>query len=123
MAAHLLALPKAQRRAELTDLVAREFRRGLLMSDDEQLPLDENYFALGLTSLKAAEVKQSLEDALGCELETPVLFSSSTVRQIADHLAAIVLPATAPGPPPVPAEPVAERRRLVDDLLRDLYED
>jgi acyl carrier protein len=122
--ARLLGLPRADRREALTGLVVDEFRQALLMSGHEELPLDDNYFDLGLTSLKAAEVKQRLEAELGCELDTSVLFASATVRQVVDHLADVVLPrdagevARGDGA----AESAGARRRLVDDMLRDLYE-
>jgi len=122
--ARLLSLPRADRRGALSALVLEEFRRALMMSGDEQVPLDHNYFDLGLTSLKAAEVKQRLEDELGCELDTSVLFTSATVRQIVDYLAGAVLPA-APGdehPGNGPAESGGANRRLVDHMIRDLYE-
>jgi acyl carrier protein len=124
----LLGVPRSERYAALVELVSQEFKRALQMSEDEDLPLDDNYFDLGLTSLKAAEVKQRLEGELECELETAVLFSSATVRQLVDHLAPVVLPGpvsrAAPGVPNPDQATVfrQEPRRLVEDLLRDLYD-
>ena len=126
--ARLLDLPRSDRRAGLAQLVGQEFKRALLMSAADDLPLDDNYFDLGLTSFKASEVKQRLEAELGCELEASVLFASSTVRQIVDHLAGVVLPGGTPGEAAGgrrtgrTADPATGHRRLVDDLVRDLYE-
>jgi hypothetical protein len=123
----LLGLPRPDRRAALAELVGREFKRALLIPADGNLPFDDNYFELGLTSLKVSEVKERLETGLGCELETSVLFASSTVRQIVDHLADVVLADGIPGSAAHAAkldrgaDPVPEHRGLVDDLLRDLY--
>jgi acyl carrier protein len=121
--ARLLGLARAERREALSELVLEEFRRALMMSGDEELPLDDNYFDLGLTSMRAAELKQRLEAELGCDLDTSVLFASATVRQVVDYLADVVLPRAEE----VPKENGAggsdgARRRLVDDMLRDLYE-
>jgi acyl carrier protein len=127
--ARLLELPRAERRAGLAELVEREFKRALLMSAEDELGPDDNYFDLGLTSLKASEVKQRLEAELGCELAAPVLFASASVGQVVDHLAGLVLPGGAAGAPAQarPAEdaarPAPGHRGLVDDLLRDLYGD
>ncbi len=120
--AALRRLPRAERRSALETLVRDEFKRALLMSERDELPLDENYFDLGLTSLRVSEIKQRLEAEFQCEFDASVLFGNATVRQIIDFLAGIVL---SDGPAVVTAESVAEspeRRRLVDDLLRDLYE-
>lgn len=127
----LMRLPGPDRGAALESLVAGEFKRALLMSEADELPADENYFDLGLTSLRACEVKQRLEAELHCELDTALLFSSSTVRQIAGHLAAAVLPGPAVPPGPAAASPrepdpdrarAPGRDRLVRDLITDLYE-
>lgn len=127
----LLGLPRPDRRAALAEMVGQEFKRALLIPADDNLPFDDNYFELGLTSLKASEVKERLETDLDCELETSVLFSSSTVRQIVDHLADVVLADGISGPAPSAAhagkpepgaDPVSEHRSLVDDLLQDLYD-
>jgi len=120
--AALQRLPRAERRSALEALVRDEFKRALLMSERDELPLDENYFDLGLTSLRASEIKQRLEAEFQCEFDTSVLFGNATVRQIIDFLAGVVL---SDGPSVATAESVEEspeRRRLVDDLLRDLYE-
>lgn len=121
----LARTPRAQRRAALEAFVSRELKQALLMTDQDDLPLDENYFELGLTSLRAVELRQRIEEQLRCELDTSVLFGLSTVRQVADHLASVVLPGTAvprrrepqdaPGPSP-------EVQRQVNDLIADLYE-
>ena len=81
----LRQLPRSDRRAGLEAFIGAKFKRALLMSDDDNLPFEENYFDLGLTSLKAAELKQHFEDELDCELDTSIMFSSSTVRQVVDY--------------------------------------
>ena len=53
----LARAPLSERGAVLEALVVAEFRAWLLMSDADALPLDESYFALGLTSLGAVEIQ------------------------------------------------------------------
>lgn len=107
----------------LEALISAEFRQALLMSEEDELPTDENYFALGLTSLRAAEIKQRLEARLGCELDTSVLFDSATIRQVVDFVAEVALPGVVVAAPVAAAEaPRTGHRPLVDDLIKDLYE-
>jgi hypothetical protein len=47
---NLARLPRADRLDELRAVVLAEFRVVLLMSEDEPLGEDENYFSLGVTS-------------------------------------------------------------------------
>ena len=68
-----------------------------------------------------------MDTGLGFEQGTSFRFSSSTVRQVVDHLADVVLADGIPGSPAHAtkldrgADPVPEHRGLVDDLLQDLY--
>jgi acyl carrier protein len=122
VATELQALPKSERRSALEAVVVQAFKAALLMSDHDELPLDANYFELGLTSLRVTEIKQRLEAQLGAEIDASVLFSSPTVGQLMTHLTTAGLPrlfrtaAVAETPPP------AVRKELVDQLLAHLYE-
>ena len=73
-------------------LLVAEFRAALLMEEDEELPLDQSFFGLGLTSLRLMEVKQRVEAALGCEVSANVLFNFPTVERLVEHLVNEVLP-------------------------------
>ncbi|WP_063836459.1 MULTISPECIES: acyl carrier protein [unclassified Streptomyces] len=116
----LAALPLSERRTALRESVVAEFRTALLLGDGEELALDVNYFDLGLTSLRATELKQRLEQRFGAGINEALLFESPTVARLLEHLAADVL-----------AELFGtERRRrteqrpekaLVGKLLDDLY--
>ncbi|SDY98295.1 Acyl carrier protein [Micromonospora pattaloongensis] len=123
---HLAELPPHARWAALENLVVEKFRAALLLTPDENLPLDENYFGLGLTSLGVTEIKQTLEAELGCEIDTSALFHKLTVADLLDHLTATGLSDLFP---PRPAAPAADdgpdravRQALVRDLLHRLYE-
>jgi acyl carrier protein len=82
----LLALPRSERAEALETLVCDEFRASLLMDNDDELPLDESYFDLGLTSLRLTELKQRVEDLLGCAIDTNAVFNRPTVRQLLGYL-------------------------------------
>lgn len=121
--ARLLQIPRPDRRAALESLVSDEFKRALLMSAEDELPVDENYFDLGLTSLRATEVKQRIEAEFGCELDTSLLFGSPTVKQIVDHIAGVALPDIFTATAAKAYFPSASAHRpLVDELIKDLYD-
>jgi acyl carrier protein len=88
----LQSLPWSERRDALEGVVMAQFRATLLMDDDEDLPLDESYFELGFTSLRISEIKQRLEDLLGCEISTTLLFNTPTIEQLLEHLVEDGLP-------------------------------
>jgi hypothetical protein len=116
--AQLTALPRSERRDALEALVAREFRTALLMTDDEELPLEVSYFDLGLTSLRSRGINAN------------VLFNSPTVGRLLSYLADELLAdlLTDRGAPAVPSGSApagsaqAASDALVNDVLRDLYQ-
>lgn len=126
---HLLSLPLSERHEALLSLVSAEFRRVLLLEDDEELPLDRNYFDLGLTSLRLTEIKRRLETELECEISANTVFNQPTIGQLVDHLAEDVLTevfaaddTVAPVAAPTAQGGAAEEDALLDAALKDLYE-
>ncbi|MDH2428354.1 acyl carrier protein [Sphaerisporangium sp. TRM90804] len=119
----LQALPVSERAVVLESMVVAEFKETLLMSADEELPLAESYFELGLTSLGLTDVKQRLESLIGKGISSTVLFNSPTVEQLLDHLTAEVMPELFESRPEaaVSAAP-AEQDALWDDVMRSLYQ-
>ncbi|PJN23378.1 hypothetical protein CG736_23710 [Kitasatospora sp. CB02891] len=83
--------PKLDRPDALEQIVIREFKESLLMSEDEDFPLSESFFDLGLTSLRVTEVKQRLEEFLDCSISANVLFNSPTVELMLTYLMTEVL--------------------------------
>lgn len=79
-------LPRSERAEALTELLVTEFKRVLLMDCDEELPFEQSYFELGLTSLTLSDLKQRIEGLFGCELDANVLFDSPTVNRLLTHL-------------------------------------
>jgi acyl carrier protein len=123
----LLALPWSERLPALEELVAAAFRETLLMAEDEELPLDQSYFDLGLTSLRLTETKRRLEDLLDCSISANTVFNQPTVRQLVDHLASEVLDdifgQSAPAAVPAVAdESRTQEHELLGDALKDLYQ-
>jgi acyl carrier protein len=70
----------------IEEILEREFRAALLMTDDDELPFDQSYFDLGLTSLGITDLKQRIEELLACEIDTNVLFNSPTVERLLAYL-------------------------------------
>jgi acyl carrier protein len=103
----LRQLPKSERSSALADWVAAEFKLTLMMTDEEDLPLEQSYFEVGLTSLGLMEIKERLEAQLGAGISAETLFNHPTVRQLLDHLATDIL-ADMMSKPEQPAGPVGE---------------
>ncbi len=121
--ARLRTLPRADRHDALVALLVAEFKRSLLMDEDDELPFDQNYFDLGLTSLSLTELRKRLAVALGRDLDVTVMFNRPTVAHLTAYLTGTVLAdlfghGADPAPPPVPDD----RRALVDELLTRLYD-
>ena len=65
------------------------------MDGGEELPLDQGFFDLGLTSLRLSEVRAHLEELLDISIDATVLFSQPTVEQLVPYLTdALSIPAT-----------------------------
>ena len=84
-------LPRSERADELESLLTSQIKAVLLMPDDEELPLAESFFDLGLTSLLLGEVKAEMEELLGCHISITQLFNKPTVDQLMIYLTTEVL--------------------------------
>lgn len=82
----LRELSFAERRDTLEVILETEFKAALLMTDDDELPFDQSYFDLGLTSLGITDLKDRFEELFDCEIDTNVLFNSPTVERLLDYL-------------------------------------
>ncbi|MEU9317862.1 acyl carrier protein [Streptomyces sp. NPDC048295] len=121
----LFDTPPSERRTLLESLVVAEFKRELMMGEEDVLPLQVSYFELGLTSLGAVDTRQRLEQELGRPLDSAFLFNHPTVGDLVEFLTTEVVSeffsATAPGPK---AQQDAEvsTKDLVNDVLKELYQ-
>jgi acyl carrier protein len=87
----LRSLSKPERFAALESVIVAEFKAALLMTEDDELPLTDSFFDLGLTSLGLTDVKQRIEDLLGRGIGSTMLFNSPTVEQLMDRLTTDIL--------------------------------
>lgn len=123
----LAQAPLSERAALLEALVTGEFRTWLLMSDADALPLDESYFALGLTSLGAVEIQERLESILGRRIDSASLFNNPTIDHLLLHLRNEVLSEHFQNASGRPAAPEHDERRhrdkqLLTSFLDELFE-
>ncbi|MEU3610477.1 acyl carrier protein [Streptomyces sp. NPDC035033] len=91
IAEQLESISRAERWSALEETVTAEFRTVLLMTEDEEFPLEDTFFELGMTSLMLTTVKQRLEDLLGTGISSTALFNRPTVEQLLEYLATEVL--------------------------------
>ncbi|WP_240799940.1 acyl carrier protein [Streptomyces sp. A1277] len=91
IAERLQSISRAERWSALETIVTAEFRTVLLMDEDEEFPLEDTFFELGMTSLMLTTVKLRLEELLGVGISSTALFNRPTVEQLLDYLAAEVL--------------------------------
>ncbi|MER6127373.1 acyl carrier protein [Streptomyces sp. NPDC001795] len=117
----LRELPLSERRDALEAVVVAEFKAALLMTDTDELPLRENFFDIGLTSLRLTEVRQRLETLLECVISANLLFNSPTVEKLMNHLVEEALTDVFDGPVGGPTADAAPEEELWTDLLDELY--
>lgn len=84
--AALQATARAARAAALADQVRQQMRTVLQTAGGEALADDCSFFDLGFTSLGIEELKQRLEEHLGCRIEAEVLFKHPTLQELVAHL-------------------------------------
>jgi len=123
----LESLPRSDRRDALESLVVAELKTTLLMTAEDELPREQSFFDLGLTSLRLTEVKQRLDALLGRAISANSLFNQPTVVALIDQLCDEVLPELFADPAPdlnrapPPDQAGAADPTLVSDLLQSLY--
>lgn len=66
--------------------VVGEFKTVLLMTEAEELAMDQSFFEMGLTSLMLTDVKQRLETVLGFGIDASEFFNRPTVEQLLEYL-------------------------------------
>ena len=112
----LRALPPQDRAAHLAAIVRHELTRVLGMGQAKQIAGDTGFFALGLDSLMAVQLRRRLGARTGLELGTTVTFNHSSVDALAAHLLARLLDEGTVAPAPQAALPArtgaAERPAL-----------
>lgn len=82
----LLGVPLSERARLLEWLIEGEFRDWLQIDSSEAMPRNESFFTLGVTSLGVVEMRERLDAALGCRIDTAVFYNKPTIRHLASHL-------------------------------------
>jgi len=109
------ALPASTRRERVGEAIARCVRAALRLGADEHLGARDRFADLGMDSLMALELQQSIasELGLGDRLAATVAFDTGTIESLTQHVLAIVAPdGSAPHearvePPRVSADAIA----------------
>ena len=89
--AQLERIVPAEREQWLVDYLFNKLKLLLLIDQGEYLPPTQNYFELGLTSLKLEEFKQEIESELDRTAGVEIFFNNPTVASLVAHLRNVVL--------------------------------
>ena len=92
------ALPEGDRKPALMDYLRGEIAKVLGLSNSGEIEPRDRLFDLGLDSLMAVDLKNRLEEAIGQNIPTTLLFDYPTVEALANYLLqeALVLPTALP---------------------------
>jgi acyl transferase domain-containing protein/NADPH:quinone reductase-like Zn-dependent oxidoreductase/acyl carrier protein/SAM-dependent methyltransferase/GNAT superfamily N-acetyltransferase len=82
----LAAAPVAERQALLTAHVQAQLTQVLGHGDKEAVPLARDFAELGIDSLTSLELRNRLQNTLGCKLPSTLAFDYPTVEALVDHL-------------------------------------
>ena len=83
--------PVAEQRELLMIHVRQQIARVLGLTVPGQIGLRQSLFDLGIDSLMALELKNSLESSLGHSIRSTVLFNYPTLEELVDYLGSDVL--------------------------------
>ncbi len=75
-----------EREYAIKQLVVDLLRKKLLMQESDDLPTDQSYFELGLTSLASVELQEELEMVIANKINSASLFNNPTVDQLVAHI-------------------------------------
>ncbi|MEB3360478.1 MAG: SDR family NAD(P)-dependent oxidoreductase [Synechococcales bacterium] len=103
----LATTPAEQQRSLLDAHVCAQISQTLGFAPDE-LDRQRGFFDLGLDSLTAMELKNSLQSSLGCSLPATLAFDYPTVERLLDYLADQILPKAEPAAVADPEEKSAD---------------
>ncbi|MEH1986979.1 beta-ketoacyl synthase N-terminal-like domain-containing protein [Nostoc sp.] len=87
----LIAKPVRVRQEELIAHVRSLVAKVLGLKQPQSIGLQQGFFELGMDSLTATELKEQLQNSLGCSLSPTTLFDYPTVAALANYLETQVL--------------------------------
>ncbi|WP_203690006.1 type I polyketide synthase [Streptomyces sp. SID12488] len=82
------AMPEAERRRVLLDLVRTHAARALGEGTAEDIEADRGFVDLGVDSLASLDLQEKLLEATGVDLPSTLIFDHPTAAALADHLCA-----------------------------------
>ena len=90
------SLPERARRKHLRTLVTDVVRKTLGLSASDVVDPQQGFFDMGLDSLMAVSLAESVAEASGLEVVSSVVFDHPTVERLADHPTGTVAPSESP---------------------------
>ena len=108
LASRLHPLPAKERRRVARKLIGEEIARILAMPAEMEIPAEKPLFELGLDSLMAVEVRNSLSRLAGKRLPVTLVFDYPTIDVVAGYLIEEVLEQDPESAVAQPTEPVVE---------------
>ncbi|MDZ7963672.1 MAG: beta-ketoacyl synthase N-terminal-like domain-containing protein [Nostoc sp. DedSLP03] len=87
----LVSKPPRARQEELVTHVRSLVAKVLGLKQSQSIGLQQGFFELGMDSLTATELKDQLQNSLGCSLSSTTLFDYPTVAALANYLETQVL--------------------------------
>ena len=75
----------------LLDHVRFQVAQVLGLNSSQQIHLQQGFFDLGMDSLTSLELKNRLQNSLGCSIASTVIFDYPTLEELVDYLAQKVL--------------------------------
>ncbi|WP_437512398.1 SDR family NAD(P)-dependent oxidoreductase [Sorangium sp. So ce1099] len=116
--AELRRTPAAARVVRLRTWLQRVVAGTLGMSDPAGLDVQKGFFDLGLDSLMAVQIRQSIARELGITLAATVTFNHPSVRDLTEHLLGVLglrEPVVLPAPESLAADTETEIDSLTDE--------
>jgi acyl carrier protein len=89
--------PSGERQRLLMKYLYDEVAQILHLESETSLDSQKGFAQMGMDSLMAIELRNRLEDGLGCSLPVTLAFEASNIEQLASHLAHKVFDWQAPG--------------------------
>jgi len=86
----LLATPGHERESAVMSCLVQTLKPYLHTDDNEDLPVDQNLFDLGLNSLGVENCRHVLEGHLKCRLDVAQIYNQPTLAELSDYIQSVV---------------------------------
>jgi len=109
-------LPQGERRDALGKRLHEQIADVLEIGDPQELDPNRPLFEMGLTSVRAVEVRDALSSSLAVPLPATLLFDQPTIEALTSFLAHQILGLPAPQAPPVAVDAARRLMETIDQL-------